>query len=83
MKILILILVLISSLLVDAASVFINRAFNPQGYPIIQVVNQTPKNLYCWVTFNNGTGYFDFYVYGNSASQWYFEPQGYYEWRCQ
>lgn len=66
-----------------ASGVFLNKSVAQNGYPIIQVVNQMPRNIYCWVTFNNGTGYFDFYVYGNSASQWYFEPQGYYEWRCQ
>ena len=74
-------LVIISE--IYAASVFLNRDVAQNGYSIIQIVNQTPRNLYCWVTFNNGTGYFDFYVYGNSASQWYFEPTGYYEWQCR
>lgn len=68
---------------VQAASVWLNKAVNSQGFPIIQVVNQTPRNLYCWVTFNNGYGYFDFYVGANSTSQWYFEPQGYYQWQCK
>ena len=83
MKKLIFITLLLITATVAANSVWLNKSVSPQGHSVIQIVNQTPKNLYCYVTYNNGYGYFDFYVTGNSASQWYFEPTGYYEWQCK
>ena len=50
---------------------------------LVRVVNETPRALYCFITYSGGYNYFDFFVDANSVSRWYFEPVGYYEWRCQ
>ena len=79
MKYLILILLTLSL----NASVFLEKTQANNGHSLIRISNDTPSTQYCWVIYDNGYGHFDFYVEPYSVSRWYYEPQGYYEWRCQ
>ncbi len=81
MKCLIALVLLVSSFAV-AASYYLERSKSRDGRSMVRVVNQTPGQIYCWVRYNNGYGFFDFYVAGNSRSRWYYEPVGYYEYGC-
>ena len=62
-------------------AVHLERTHNQQGYPLVRILNTEPRAVYCYIS---GVNYYvDFYVYPNQVSRWYYEPQGYYEWRCQ
>ena len=65
-----------------SGAVYLEKTKSDQG-TLIRVANETSATLYCFVTYNQGDDYFDFYVNGNSYSRWHFEPRGCYEWSCQ
>lgn len=74
-------LVVIITLTTEASDVWIEKSTANNGASLIKIVNNSPNHLYCWVTYQGG--YFDFYVQPYQSSRWYYEPSGYYEWRCQ
>ena len=82
MKVLIAILLFMSTL-AYAGGVFIEHSKAKTGAVLMRLVNQTPVTMYCYISYNDGYGFIDFYLNANSVSRWYYEPQGYYEWRCQ
>lgn len=82
MKILLAILLLVSSV-VYASGVYLDKTKARNGATLVRLVNHTPYQVYCFVTYDNGYGFFDFYIAPSSASQWYYEPVGYYEWSCK
>ena len=81
-KILIALLLLVSTV-VYASSIYLEKVKGRGGAILVRLVNPTGYNAYCWVTYNNGYGFFDFYLAANSTSQWSYEPAGYYEWQCR
>ena len=83
MKKLFISLCLLASMAVYAGGIFLEKATAQNGASLVRLVNPTPYQVYCYVTYNNGYGIFDFYINPNSTSRWYYEPSGYYEWRCQ
>lgn len=83
MKILLSILLILSSFSFSAANVQLEKTMANNGATLVRVMNYTTVTLYCTVIYDNGYGYFDFYVPAKSPSRWYYEPVGYYEWRCQ
>lgn len=82
-KIFLLLFSLVLTTQIFAAQVSLDKNTNPQGYPIIRIINKTSDFLYCVVLYNNGYGYLDFYVNAYSAGDWYFEPRGMYTWSCK
>ena len=82
MKIFISILLLLSSI-AYAASWDLEKGQARDGAPLLRVINYGNVPIYCWVVYNNGYGYYDFYVDASGVSRWYYQPNGYYEVNCK
>ena len=67
----------------NEADYYVDKGVTKDGYSIFKVYNTTAKELYCFVEYNNGYGFFDFYIDAYGTSRWYYEPSGYYDLRCK
>lgn len=83
-KILIIIIVVLATIItitLEASDIWLEKRMANNGAPLIRIVNNSQSHLYCWVSHQGG--YFDFYIQAYQHSRWYYEPSGYYEWRCK
>ena len=75
---------LFASYIVNAADNFrINYAQANNGANLISITSGINHNAHCFILDSYGYIVAEFYLQPYSTSRWYYEPQGYWTWRCQ